>query len=164
MVTFSWSWRKFPKCAPQIYFTSAKLKIITWLSNLRGRCAHLHPPHPLPPSLSPSVLLFTGIQSYIKLRGKKISREKDLWSRLGIQLGTSRTECHSHKITASVSSVALFHRPKWRFPYPSYTSTSKIITLSGGRLCTGYHFLVKREKGAPFGRRAPLIIELYRAL
>ena len=164
MVTVSWSWRKFPKCAPQIYFTSVKLKIITWLSNLRGRCAHPHPPHPLPPSLSLSVLLFTGIQSYIKLRGKKISREKDLWSRLGIQLGTSRTECQSHKITASVSSVALFHRPKWRFPYPSYTSTSKIITLSGGRLCTGYHFLVKREKGAPFGRRAPLIIELYRAL
>ena len=42
--------------------------------------------------LSPAVLRFTDIRSYLQLYKKERSRKRDLWLHLGIELGTSRTE------------------------------------------------------------------------
>ena len=76
-----WEWVKVKVKSP--YFTSVAENSQTW----DGRCAHWVPP----PPLSPSLLRFTDISSYIKLHGKERSRKKDWRSHLEIELGTFRT-------------------------------------------------------------------------
>ena len=50
-------------------------------------------PTPLPPSpLALPHSPFMGILSYVKLHGKEGSQKKDLWSHLGIELGTCHTD------------------------------------------------------------------------
>ena len=61
-----------------------------------------------PPPFSPSVLRFTVsrvLKSYVKQYGKERSRNKDLRSHLGIELGTSRTEGRAIISCADPSSL-----------------------------------------------------------
>ena len=84
---------KDTKCRIKVkspYFTSGAARNSHLNNNPEADGALNLPPAP---RLSPSLLRFTGIESYFKLHGKERNRKKHLRSHVGIELAiTSHTE------------------------------------------------------------------------
>ena len=74
--------RKGKKAGKNSYFTSVARNTHP-LTNKPGAEGGSHTP------LAPSVLRFTGISSYVKLHEKERSRNKDMRSSLGTEIGMS---------------------------------------------------------------------------
>ena len=129
---------KYTKCRMKVkspYFTSAAARNSHLNNNIDADGALNFPPTtppPPPPRLSPSLLRFTGIESYFKPHGKERNRKKQLRSHVGIELAiTSHTEGWS----VSVSGKLLTYptpNPTFRFKW----EVSDNVDLREGQMCS----------------------------